>query len=183
MNIFTSENLMKYKLSDYSGHGEWFQHNGENAIGLSPVRFYSNGTYVEVLKEEFIPNTQYVFNLYLDTDNILSGDNNVVGGIQIHYSDDTTHNLTKKGDKTNLKGWQNIFYISDAEKSISHIRVYYYVGTRVPYRWDSYIGPLQNAQVEQPGLFNVGTLINNYNTNPASIQKGGIINANTFYEF
>ena len=183
MNIWTSENFAKYKLNNSSGHGEWFQHNGENAIGLSPARFYSNSTYVKVLEEEFVPNTQYVFNLYLDTDNVLSSGNNVVGGIQIHYTDGTKETLTQKGDQTNLKGWQNMFLITNIAKSVSHITIYYYVGTRVPYRWDSYVGPLQIAQVEQPGLFNTGTLINNYDINPASIQKGGIINANTFYEF
>lgn len=184
MNIWTSENFAKYKLNDSSGHGEWFQHNGENAIGLSPARFYSNSTYVKVLEEEFSPNTQYVFNLYLDTDNVLSNDTNVVGGIQVHYTDGTKETLTRKGDQTNLKGWQNMFFVTDIAKNVSHITIYYYVGTRVPYRWDSYVGPLQTAQVEQPGLFNVGTLQSNYNINDtASIQKGGILYSNTFYEF
>lgn len=186
MNLFTSENLQKYKLSNSSGHGEWMLHKGENAIGLAPTRFYSNSTYVKVLENEFMPNTQYVFNLYIDTDHVLSSDKNVVGGIQVRYTDgsDTNTILTKKGDQTNSKGWQNIFFISDPDKSVSHFIVYYYTSARVPYRWDSYIGPLQTAQVEQPGLFNTGTLNSNYNiNNTASIQKGGIIYSNNFYEF
>ena len=183
MNLFTSENIQKYKLNNSSGHGEWIKHNGENAIGIAPNRFYSNETYVKVLENEFQPNTQYIFNLYIDTDHVVSSGKNVVGGIRVYYTDNTVTNLTATGDQTNLKGWQNIYLISNPAKSVSHITIYYYTGARVPYRWDSYIGPLQTAQVEQPGLFNTGTLINNYNTNPASIQKGGIINANTFYEF
>lgn len=184
MNIWTSENFAKYKLNNSTGHGEWFQHNGENAIGLSPPRFYSNSTYVKVLENEFVPNTQYIFNLYLDVDQVLSNNANVSEGIEVHYTDGSKETLIKKGDQTNLKGWQNIFYITDASKSVSHITIYYWVGQRVPYRWDSYVGPLQTVNVEQPGLFNAGTLTSNYDINDtASIQKGGILYSNTFYEF
>lgn len=184
MNIWTSENFAKYKLNNSPGHGEWLQHNGENAISLSPARFYSNGTFVKIFENEFFPNIQYVFNLYLDTDNITHNNNNAPGGIQIHYTDGTVVTLNKKGDQTNLKGWQNIFFITDITKSVSHITIYYYVGLAVPYRWDSYVGPLQVANVEQSGLFNAGTLINNYDINDtASIQNGGILYSNTFYEF
>lgn len=184
MNIWTSENFAKYKLNNSSGCGEWIIHNGENAIGLSPARFYSNSTYVKVLEEEFVPNTQYVFNLYLDADQVVYKGNNVYVGIQIHYTDGTKETLIKKGDQTNLKGWQNIFFVTDITKSVSHITIYYYTSTIVPYRWDSYVGPLQTAQVEQSGLFNIGTLQSNYNINDtASIQKGGILYSNAFYEF
>ena len=54
MNLFTSENLQKYKLSNSSGHGEWMVYKGENAIGLAPTCFYSNSTYVKVLENELV---------------------------------------------------------------------------------------------------------------------------------
>ena len=185
MNIFTSENLQKYKINSSAGHGEWSKHNGENAILLNPARFYENGTYIQVLKDEFVPNTQYVVNIYMDVDNITNSTTGANGseGIRVHYTDGETKSLYKIGDKDNPKGWQNHFYITDSGKSVSHIVIYYNLGKSIPFRWDSYIGPLQANQVEQSGLFNTGTLINNYNTDSASIQKGGIIYSNNFYEF
>lgn len=185
MNLFTSENLQKYKISSSSGHGEWSKHNGENAILLNPARFYANSAAVQVLKNEFVPNTQYVVNIYMDVDNITNSTTgaNASEGIRVHYTDGESQTLYKTGNKDNPKGWQNHFYITDGSKSVSHIAIYYNIGKSIPFRWDSYIGPLQTNQVEQSGLFNIGTLNNNYNNNTASIQNGGIIYADNFYEF
>jgi hypothetical protein len=57
---------------------------------------------------------------------------------------------------------------------------YYYTNIPVYYRWDSFVIPLCESQLLSNGVFNISNLNNN---SSASIQKGGIIYADTFYEF
>lgn len=185
MNIWTSENIMKYQDGTKpNAKGEWTVRNGENAIAIQPINFYENGAYAQIFKEEFLPNTQYIISLYMDTDDVIYNEKNVAGGINVHYTDGSVIHLNPVGDKSNPKGWQHKLLISDPLKSIDYISSYYYTSIPVYYRWDSFIVPLYSANVEANGTFITTQINNNFNLNDtASIQKGGIIYSNMFYEF
>lgn len=183
MNIWTSENLAKYALSSNEGHGEWVLRNGENAIKLKANQ-YHNGSYIHVLADEFLPNTQYNISLYMDTDDLYSSNKNVPGGIIVYYTDGTTHNVLKTGDKDNPIGWQEVYYITDKSKSVNYIAVYYWTSIAVYYRWDSHITEVTHPSLNKQGIFIVENLHSNYTSNEvASIQEGGDIHSLTFYEF
>ena len=183
MNIFTTENFTKYAASIDVGHGEWNVYNSDNVTCFKANRFYSNSAYIHVLADEFIPKTQYIFSLWLDVDNVYSGGKNVPGGFIVYYSDGSTKNLTVTGNKSNPVGWQQIYYVSDAEKSIAYIAVYYWTSEMFYARWDSSIIEMVTPAVNKPGVFTLGNLHSNYNVNEhASIQRGGGAHAQTFYE-
>ena len=57
---------------------------------------------------------------------------------------------------------------------------YYYTSIPVYYRWDSFVIPSYESKLLSNGVFNISNLNND---SSASIQKGGIIYANNFYEF
>ena len=181
MNIFTSENLMKYWNTSVNGvgHGEWDVLNGENAIRINPSRFRKNDAQVQVFKDEFLPNTNYIFNLYINMDREnLSYTGTASSGIKIYYSNGDTKSLTLKPTDT-PKGWQNLFLITTQD--VAYIVFHYGANYSVRYRWDSYIMPVtEDIGITAPGVFNTGTLVN---ADSASIQKGGVIAANNFYEF
>jgi hypothetical protein len=78
MNIWTSENIIKYWIGTSStARGEWSTRNGEPAISVQPNNFYKSGNYVKIFEQEFLPNTQYVINLYMDTDDVVYNGTNV----------------------------------------------------------------------------------------------------------
>lgn len=185
MNIWTSENIMKYwDGTKPNAKGEWTIRNGENAIAIQPNNFHENGAYIQIFKQEFLPNTQYIINLQIDSDDVVHNEKNVAGGMSIHYTDGSVVYLNPVGDKSNPKGWQQKLLISDPSKSIDYMSSYYYTSIPVYYRWDSFIIPLHSANIEANGTFITTQINNNFNLNDtASIQKGGIVYSNTFYEF
>ena len=183
MNIWTSENIIKYwDGTSATAKGEWVKRNGENAISIQPNNFHQNNASIQIFKEEFLPNTQYVINLYIDTDDVVYNGNNVAGGVSVVYTDGTSVNLAPVGNKASPKGWQQKFLITDASKSVSYMTSYYYTSIPVYYRWDSYIIPYVEAGINKEGILTFGTL-NNIQSETAAIQKGGTIYAENFYEF
>lgn len=185
MNIWTSENIMKYwDGSSATAKGEWTVRNGENAISIQPNNFHQNSANIKILKDEFIPNTQYAINLYMDVDDVVHNSKNVGAGMSVVYTDGTVKELVCVGNKEEPKGWQHKFLITDASKSVSHMTSYYYTSIPVYYRWDSHVMPVSTPSVEHQGIVNAESLISLYDkTDSASIHKSGSVMANTFYEF
>jgi hypothetical protein len=185
MNIWTSENIMKYwDGTSATAKGEWTTRNGENAISIQPNNFHQNNASIQIFKDEFLPNTQYAISLYMDADDVVHNNNNVGAGMSVVYTDGTVKELVCVGNKTEPKGWQHKFLITDASKSVSHMTSYYYTSIPVYYRWDSHVIPVDTPSVNKTGVFNVESLISLYNTeDSAEISRSGTISANTFYEF
>lgn len=185
MNIWTSENIMKYwDGTSAKAKGEWDIRNGENAISIQPNNFHQNSASIQIFKDEFLPNTQYAISLYMDVDDVVSGGKNVGAGMSVVYTDGTAANLTCVGNKEEPKGWQHKFLVTDATKSVKCMTSYYYTSIPVYYRWDSYVIPVDTPSVNKTGVFNVESLISLYNIeDSAEISRSGAISANTFYEF
>jgi hypothetical protein len=61
--------------------------------------------YIQIFKDEFLPNTQYVISLYMDVDDVVYNGNNVGGGMSVIYTDGSTVHLNPVGNKTSPKGW------------------------------------------------------------------------------
>ncbi len=181
MNIWTSENIMKYwDGTSSTAKGEWTVRNGEPAISIQPNNFHQNSAYIQIFKDEFLPNTQYAISLWMDVDDVIYNGNNVPGGMNIYYTDGTSATLIFTGNKTNPKGWQNILFFTDASKSVAYMASHYYTSIPVYYRWDSYITPMQTPSIEQNGVIHGENFIND---NAASIFTSGLVYGNSFYEF
>ena len=163
MNIFTTENVQKYNTRQSTiGGGEYKLRNGVWAMDIRPGVFYQNyGTGdSRLLSEEFQPNTQYYFDIWIDADDCIYNNNNVPGGLTIHYTDGTTYGgFVVTG--ANGKGFQHVQYVSDATKSVQKLTVYYYTSTGMYYRADSFITPISNT---------------------SSISKQGIVTSSEFNE-
>lgn len=179
MNIWTSDNIIKYwDGTGPNGKGEWVKRNGENAISIQPNNFHDGAT-VPILKNEFAANTQYIFSLWIDADDVVYNSNNVAGGMTVYYTDGTSDGLTVTGSSASPKGWQHKFLITSPTKTVSHMGSYYYTSIPVYYRWDSYVIPYHDSDINKQGVVNASNLLNN---NTAAIQKGGAVFAENFYE-
>lgn len=185
-NIFTTENIQKYntKSGRTSGIGEWVTRNGEPTIRLLPEPFYQNFTINDskisyLLKDEFVPNIQYVFNFYIDRDEVIYKEKNVNAGVIICYTDGTKdYNLYLVGGS---KGFVHTQIITPENKSIDHVEVGYYVNQYVYYRWDSYICPVSDIKTNKNGIFNCGNIIENNDS--VSFGYGANIHLNDIIEY
>ena len=61
----------------------------------------------------------------------------------VKYTDNTSANCVVTGGE-NI-GFQNVYYVTDKNKSVKNFEVYYYSSLPVYYRADSYIAPLSNT--------------------------------------
>ena len=156
-NIFTTENIAKYNTKGRNiGVGEYLYRNGTWAINVRPEPFYKNyGDESYYLRNEFSPNTQYLFDFWIDCDDVVYNGNNVAGGFYIRYADNSTNNsfVVTGGNK----GFQHITYITDASKSVKQLEAYYYTSLNVYCRCDSMIIPLvSNSSIHQIGVIDTG---------------------------
>lgn len=180
-NIFRSELIIPYAKAGYTtGIGEWTTRNGEAAMNISPAPFYKNldnGTVSGILRNEFIPNTSYIIDLWIDVDEVVYNNNNVAGGLTLKYTDGTSEAFSFTGPK----GWNHKKVITPATKSIKLLDIYYYTSTPVYYRWDSYIAPITASNVNKVGQLDICNIIENQDI--ASLSKGGSAYSNNFYEY
>ena len=188
MNIFTTENVEKYNTrGSTTGGGEYKLRNGYWAMDIRPAVFYQNyGTGdSRLLQEEFQPNTQYYFDIWLDADDCKYNGNYVPGGLTICYTDGTSDSssLVFSGDGTGFKHRQ---CISNPDKSVQKLTVYYYTSTGMYYRADSFITPLANTtNISQQGVLTSGEF-NEQITIPSdfSAKLGeGYVEVNKFIEW
>ena len=159
-NIFLSEIIQSYaKNPNARGHGEYIYHNGYWAMDIEPATFYrasDTPTSSHILENEFISNTRYVFDMWIDTDTVVSGGNNVAGGLAVYYTDGTVdYTLRPVGNNTAPLGYQHCVFVSNASKSVAYMTSYYYTSTYVYYRADSYICPLDEIKLYKTGVFDV----------------------------
>ena len=158
-NIFLSEIIQSYaKYPNNRGHGEYVFHNGYWAMDIEPATFYKATDEIKssrILQNEFIPNTRYVFDMWIDTDAIVSGGSNRLGGLMIYYTDGSgDQTCCPVGDQNNPKGYQHCFVITPANKSVNYLYAYYYTSNYVYFRADSYICPLDEIELHQTGVLN-----------------------------
>lgn len=150
-------------------------------MNIRPEPFYKNLTDETsgLLLEEFLPNTQYVFDMWIDADDVVNGGTNVPAGFTISYTDNSTDtSFIKTGG--NL-GFQHQKLITPENKTIAKISIRYHVSKDTFYRWDSFIVPITDLNISKNGQLNVSNIVENQNL--ASISKGGVMYNNNFYEY
>ena len=177
-NLFKVEYINEVSKMDIN----WTLRNGEYALILNPTNFYENGVYTKVLKGKFLSNTQYKFDLWMDSDEVIYQNVNRPGGLDVVYTDGTNSAITVTGSSSSpKKGFQHKVFYSDLNKSIDYVTVSYYVGNNVYYRWDSVIIPIGNeTSVNKNGIVKTGQI--RENSVVASICKGDTFDTHSIIE-
>lgn len=177
-NLFKVEYINEVSKVDIN----WTLRNGEYALILNPTNFYENGVYTKVLKGKFLSNTQYKFDLWMDSDEVIYQNVNRPGGLSVVYTDGTNSAITVTGSLSSpKKGFQHMVFYSDINKSVDYVTVYYYVGNNVYYRWDSVIIPIGNeTSVNKNGIVKTGQI--RENSVVASICKGDTFDTHSIIE-
>ena len=188
MNIFTTENVAKYNTkSRTAGIGGYVLRNGVWAMDIRPEPFYQNyGTGdSRLLSEEFLPNTQYIIDLWIDADDCKYNGDYLAGGLRLYYTDSTYNNSATITGADN-KGFQHIQYATDPTKSVQKFVVYYSTNTPIYYRADSFVTPLANiTNVTKQGIITSGEF-NEQITTPSDFSAKfgkGYIEVNEFIEY
>ena len=166
-NIFRQELIQQYVTDDYTptaGIGEYVLRNGLWAMDIRPRPYYDNGngTWAQTYNngnargkpvlEGYFTSSRYVFDLWIDADDVISGDHQYAGGLVVYYTDNTYAYLTVTGDNTNPIGFQHKFLITPTNKTVAHFRVSYSTSMPTFYRADSYICPLDEIKLHQTGV-------------------------------
>lgn len=144
-NLLTSENLLngRVKTSATSNVGEIVTRNGYSAYRVSPVPYWSGdgATSKNICKGQF-GSGQYIFDLWIDVDDIYYDGNGrwVPGGFEVYYTDGSVDNIVIDANSTQgHSGYQHLIRKTNANKTISGLGVYYYIGVPVYIRCDSVI--------------------------------------------
>lgn len=175
-NLFQTEFMYPYRIRNASNYGEWTERNGEAAMRIGPLPYYNtantDGSYAYVLHNEFQNGKRYVFDMWIDSDSVISGGKNVPAGLIIRYTDGTSYNFLASAQSTSgNSGWQHIVYRTANGKDVSGFTVYYYTSVPAYYRWDSSITEYETPSVEKTGVADIGYL--REGNNAASILNGG----------
>lgn len=183
-NIWRSETIMKYRGPSYgttsTGIGEWTTRNGENAIRMIPNRFYYNSSYQQIFKDELVPDTRYLFNIWIDTDDHYYNGNYTAAGLWIYYSDGTRDTSIYVPQSTEPRGWQLKRYVTTAGKSVSYVALGYNRNYPSYFRWDSYIIPYDVSDITKTGQLH-SHIAESYDK--TSMVKGGGTDTNQIYEY
>lgn len=187
-NIWRSELIIPYRNPSYSltstGIGEWTTRNGENAIRMIPNRFYVSPNYQQIFANEFVPNTRYLFNIWIDTDDHYHNDKYTTAGLMIYYSDGTRDDAIwgagPNYTSPEPRGWQLRRHISTAGKSIAYIALGYNYNDANYFRWDSYIMPYDESNITKTGQLHTH-IAESYDK--TSMVKGGGTDTNQIYEY
>ena len=178
-NLFRSELIMPWAKTNRTRIGEIVSHNDTYALNIAPEPFYKNisDSISGALDGMFIQNTSYIFDMWIDTDSVISNNNNGQGGMVIRYSDNST-------DSTFVflggnKGYQHKVLITPSNKTIQRLEFYYYTSTDVFYRIDSCICPLSNLKLHKTGIFEGTNLLEETNT---KLIKNALIETNQLIE-
>lgn len=144
-NLLTSENLLngRVKTNATSNVGEIVTRNNYSAYRISPVPYWSGdgATSKNICKGQFGPG-QYIFDLWIDVDEVYYDGNGhwVPGGFEVYYTDGSVENVIIDANSTQgHSGYQHLIRKTNANKTISGLGVYYYIGVPVYIRCDSVI--------------------------------------------
>ena len=144
-NLLTSENLLNGRVntSATSNVGEIVTRNGYFAYRVSPVAYWSGdgATSKNICKGQF-GSGQYIFDLWIDVDEVYYDGNGrwVPGGFEVYYTDGSVDNIVIDANSTQgHSGYQHLIRKTNANKTISGLGVYYYIGVPVYIRCDSVI--------------------------------------------
>ena len=144
-NLLTSENLLNGRVntSATSNVGEIVTRNGYSAYRVSPVAYWSGSeaTSRNICKGQF-GSGQYIFDLWIDVDDVYYDGNGrwVPGGFVVYYTDGSVDNVVIDANNTQgHSGYQHLIRKTNANKTISGLGVYYYIGVPVYIRCDSVI--------------------------------------------
>lgn len=183
-NIFKSEYISKYASSLDGSYGQWGTRNSVPCILIQPHKFYygsGDERNKSVLKDYFIPNTQYIFDMWMDADDVVYNGNNVACGFEIWYTDNTSDStFVITGNQSNPIGFQHKRLVTAAGKSIKGLGIYYYTSITVYYKVGSFIAPVSQASLGTNGVFNTAQIVEVDGT--ASINKGGSSYVNSIIE-
>lgn len=186
-NLFKTELVQQYAYYPSSrGHGELVKQGGYWAMDIEPATFYNSSLTPKaapILQNEFAPNTQYLFDMWIDGDLTVSQDINRPAGLTIIYTDDTGYNLVVTGNKTNPLGYQHLVFVTPSNKSVKCISSYYYSSYPTYYRIDSLITPISNPDISKQSIISSNQFtetLSGVNKKPG-IQHGNIF-AEQFYE-
>ena len=183
-NIFRSELIQKYRKTVITGTGEITDWNGEPCISITPAPFYKNldsGNTSAILRDEFLPNTQYIFDLWVDYDGSYASNAYRQGGLTVYYTDDTNSGGILRGTGGDGVGFQHKKLITPAGKSVKYVNVYYGYNVPVYYRLDSYICPVSTLNINKQGQIATTTTVED--KDQASFLNGGSIYCDNFYEY
>lgn len=176
-NIFRSELIKPFaKSGATTGIGEITNRNDEPAIVLRQAPFEQNleNNKSGFLQGYFAPNTSYIFDIWEDTDDVMSQDH-FAGGFMIDYTDGTSKaTFVVEGGN---KGFQHIQFITPATKSIDRLDVF--GSSNVYYKLNSYICPVGALKIMKNGIFVTSNLIEDGN---AALHESGIAHSNEFIE-
>ena len=144
-NLLTSENLLNGRVntSATSNVGEIVNRNNYSAYRISPVAYWSGdgATSKNICKGQF-GSGQYIFDLWIDVDDVYYDGNGrwVPGGFEVYYTDGSVENVIVDANSTQgHSGYQHLIRKTNANKTISGLGVYYYIGVPVYIRCDSVI--------------------------------------------
>lgn len=182
-NLFQTEDMKKYIIRNgsTSNYGEWVDRNGVPAMRIGPLPYYVSPDYSRILLNEMEPGKRYVFDFWMDVDDVISGGKNVPAGINIQYQDGTRKEFTASAQSTSgNSGWQHIKYITTEGKNLSGFTIYYYTSTPGYYRWDSSITEYETTSITKTGALRDGCTKEGYDT--ASIVNGGNVYTDSIIE-
>lgn len=179
-NIFLSETVQSYaKYPNNRGHGEYVFHNGYWAMNIEPATFYKASDEVKsshILENEFLLNTRYVFDMWIDADALVSGGANRPGGVTISYTDGSKYDFTVIGDSSSLLGYQHKIFITPPNKTVDYITSYYYTTNYCYYRADSYICPFDETHLYKTGVLETQNITESLTgIKNSEIKPGGLL--------
>ena len=169
-NLLTFENLQE----DASGTISITTANGEKAIAVPGNAFI--GSSHRFFEGRFQPNTQYKFDLWLDSYGAIGW-----MGICVYYTDNTNSGKALVDTAVTTQGYKHKIYYSDPSKSISRLGPYTSDAHSTYYRTDSIIIPMDNpTNVENKGIVDTGYF--REDTTEVSIGKGDNFDVNNLIE-
>lgn len=186
-NLFKTELVMPYAYySTRQGHGELIKHNGYWSMDIEPATFYNSSLdpkAAPILQNEFSPNTQYLFDMWIDGDLTVYQNVNRPAGLSILYTDGTSYPFTVTGNQSSPLGYQHKVFVTPADKSVKNVTSYYYTSFPTYYRIDSLIVPVSEPNISKKGIITSDQFtetLSGVNKQPG-IQHGNIF-AEQFYE-
>ena len=183
-NIFKSEYIQKYATTTSSGsYGQRGTRNSVPCMLIGPSRFWygSDDTSNGILKDYFTPNTQYIFDMWMDGDEVVYEGINRGCGFMVWYTDNSVdYTFVITGNQSSPMGFQHKTLITPAGKSVKGIEFYYWTGNTVYYKVGSFIAPVSQASLGTNGVFSTSQIVEVNGI--ASINKGGSSYVNSIIE-